>query len=251
MAPITPDSPAFSISLLSILTIMMLHIPSVLSLDEVNYLRSRLENTNWVDGKETVGPQGAQVKQNRQLPDHSEVSIELGNIILSAVKKHPLFYSAALPLRIVPPLFNAYAGGEHYGYHVDSAIRQVPNMDYSTSLSLRTDVSSTLFLCDPDEYDGGELEVIDTYGTHEVKLPAGDLIVYPSTSLHQVRPVTRGIRVCSFFWTQSMIRDDARRSMLFDMDQNIQTLRSQLGDSPEVLSLTAQYHNLVRMWAET
>ncbi|MBC3875908.1 Fe2+-dependent dioxygenase [Undibacterium flavidum] len=226
---------------------MMLHIPAVLSIEEVNYLRRRLETTDWVDGKQTVGAQGAQVKQNRQLLEHAEVSLELGKIVLAAVKKHPLFFSAALPLRIVPPLFNAYAGGEHYGLHVDGSIRQVPNADYS----LRTDISSTLFLCDPDEYDGGELEVVDTYGTHEVKLPAGDLILYPSTSLHQVKPVTRGVRVCSFFWTQSMIRDDTRRSMLFEMDQNIQALRNKLGDGAEVLSLTAQYHNLVRMWAET
>jgi PKHD-type hydroxylase len=226
---------------------MMLHIPAVLSIEEVNYLRRRLETTDWVDGKQTVGAQGAQVKQNRQLPEHAEVSLELGKIVLAAVNKHPLFFSAALPLRIVPPLFNAYAGGEHYGLHVDGSIRQVPHADYR----LRTDVSSTLFLCDPDEYEGGELEVVDTYGAHEVKLPAGDLILYPSTSLHQVKPVTRGVRVCSFFWTQSMIRDDAQRGMLFEMDQTIQTLRSNLGDSAEVLSLTAQYHNLVRMWADT
>jgi PKHD-type hydroxylase len=230
---------------------MMLHIPAVLSIEEVNYLRRRLETTDWVDGKQTVGAQGAQVKQNRQLPELAEVSMELGKIVLTAVQKHPLFFSAALPLHIVPPLFNAYAGGEHYGLHVDGAIRQVPNAVHGLGSQLRTDVSSTLFLCDPDEYDGGELEVIDTYGTHEVKLPAGDLILYPSTSLHQVKPVTRGVRVCSFFWTQSMVRDDARRSMLFDMDQNIQCLRAQLGDSAEVLSLTAQYHNLIRMWAET
>lgn len=230
---------------------MMLHIPAVLSIEEVNYLRRRLETTDWVDGKQTVGAQGAQVKQNRQLPEHAEISLELGKIVLAAVNKHPLFFSAALPLRIVPPLFNAYSGGEHYGLHVDGSIRQVPNADYRAGPHLRTDVSSTLFLCDPDEYEGGELEVIDTYGAHEVKLPAGDLILYPSTSLHQVKPVTRGVRVCSFFWTQSMIRDDARRGMLFEMDQTIQTLRSKLGDSTEVLNLTAQYHNLVRMWADT
>lgn len=226
---------------------MMLHIPAVLTLDEVNYLRLRLAQTDWVDGKETVGAQGAQVKQNRQLPEHAAISLELGEIVLAAVKRHPTFISAALPLRIVPPLFNAYAGGEHYGLHVDGAIRQIPN----STMTLRTDLSSTLFLCDPDEYEGGELEVVDSFGTHEVKLPAGDLILYPSTSLHQVRPVTRGVRVCSFFWTQSMIRDDARRTMLFEMDQSIQSLRMQLGDSAEVLSLTAQYHNLLRMWAET
>ncbi|MFZ6744278.1 Fe2+-dependent dioxygenase [Undibacterium sp. JH2W] len=226
---------------------MMLHIPGVLSREQVSAIRSRLDAANWVDGKQTVGDQGALVKRNRQLPEHSALAQELGQIVLHALKNNPLFFAAALPLRIVPPLFNSYAGGEHYGLHVDGAVRQVANGNYS----LRTDVSSTLFLCDPEEYEGGELEVVDTYGTHEVKLPAGDLILYPSTSLHQVLPVTRGERVCSFLWTQSMIRDDARRSMLFDMDQNITRLRTQLGDSPEVLSLTGQYHNLLRMWSET
>ena len=226
---------------------MMLHIPNVLSREQVKQIRHRLDAANWVDGKQTVGEQGAQVKRNRQLPEHSALSQELGQIVLAALKSNPLFFAAALPMRIVPPLFNSYAGGEHYGLHVDGAVRHVAN----TGLSLRTDVSSTLFLCDPEEYDGGELEVVDTYGTHEVKLPAGDLILYPSTSLHQVLPVTRGERVCSFLWTQSMIRDDARRSMLFEMDQNITRLRSLLGDSQEVVSLTAQYHNLLRMWAET
>ncbi|BBB66388.1 PKHD-type hydroxylase PiuC [Undibacterium sp. YM2] len=226
---------------------MMLHIPGVLSREQVSAIRLRLDAANWVDGKQTVGAQGAQVKRNRQLPEHSALAQELGHIVLAALKNNPLFFAAALPLRIVPPLFNSYAGGEHYGLHVDGAVRNVANANYS----LRTDVSSTLFLCDPEDYDGGELEVVDTYGTHEVKLPAGDLILYPSTSLHQVLPVTRGERVCSFLWTQSMIRDDARRNMLFEMDQNITRLRSLLGDSAEVLSLTGQYHNLLRMWSET
>ena len=226
---------------------MMLHIPGVLTPEQVTSFRSRLAATDWVDGKETVGAQGAQVKQNRQLPEHSAVSRELSQELLDIVKRHPVFFSAALPLHIVPPLFNAYSGGEHYGLHVDGAVRRVPG----TGQSLRTDVSTTLFLTDPEDYEGGELMVVDTYGTHEVKLPAGDMIVYPSTSLHQVTPVTRGTRICSFFWSQSMIRDDARRSMLFEMDQNITRLRAQLGDSSEVVSLTAQYHNLLRMWAET
>jgi PKHD-type hydroxylase len=225
----------------------MLHIPGVLSREQVIEIRRRLDASDWIDGKQTVGEQGAQVKRNRQLPEHSPLSQELGSVVLAALKRNPLFFAAALPLRIVPPLFNCYAGGEHYGLHVDGSVRPVPDATYS----LRTDVSSTLFLCEPDEYEGGELEVVDTYGTHEVKLPAGDLILYPSTSLHQVLPVTRGERVCSFFWTQSMIRDDARRTMLFEMDQTITSLRSQLGDSQEVLALTGQYHNLLRMWAET
>jgi len=226
---------------------MMLHIPGVLTQEQVLEFRHRLAETDWVDGKETVGAQGARVKQNRQLPEHSPVSRELSQQLLNILQKNPVFFSAALPLHIVPPLFNAYEGGEHYGLHVDGAVRRVPG----TGQSLRTDVSSTLFLSDPDDYEGGELVVVDTYGTHEVKLPAGDMIVYPSTSLHQVLPVTRGTRVCSFFWSQSMIRDDARRTMLFEMDQNITRLRAWLGDCEEVVNLTAQYHNLLRMWAET
>lgn len=225
----------------------MLHIPGVLNRQQVRDIRERLQAAPWVDGKETVGAQGALVKMNRQLPEHAPESRELSQYLLNILERHPVFFSAALPLRIVPPLFNAYSGGEHYGLHVDGSIRHMPG----NGQHLRTDVSSTLFLTDPDEYDGGELTVVDTYGTHEVKLPAGDMIVYPSTSLHQVTPVTRGTRVCAFFWTQSMIRDDARRTMLFEMDKNITALRQQIGDSPEVLNLTGQYHNLLRMWAET
>lgn len=226
---------------------MLLHIPEVLSRDQVAQIRQRLDQTDWADGRSTVGPQGAQVKQNRQLPEHSALGLELGKIVLAALAKSSHFFSAALPLRTIPPLFNSYAGGEHYGLHVDGAVRQMPG----STLSLRTDVSSTLFLCDPDDYDGGELVVVDTYGTHEVKLPAGDLIVYPSTSLHKVEPVTRGTRVCSFFWTQSMVRDDSQRTMLFELDQTIQKLRARIGDAEEVVSLTAHYHNLLRQWAET
>jgi PKHD-type hydroxylase len=225
---------------------MMLHIPEVLSREQVQAMRRALDATDWVDGRATVGPQGAQVKHNRQLPETSPVGLELGKIVLAALARNPLFFAAALPLRTIPPLFNAYAGGEHYGLHVDGSVRQVPGQ----TTPLRTDVSSTLFLSDPDDYDGGELVVVDTYGTHEVKLPAGDLIVYPSTSLHRVEPVTRGVRVCSFFWTQSMVRDDWRRSMLFELDQNIQKLRARLGDCEEVLGLTGHYHNLLRQWSE-
>ncbi|MEB0140013.1 MULTISPECIES: Fe2+-dependent dioxygenase [unclassified Undibacterium] len=226
---------------------MMLHIPAVMSHSEVSALRERLSACTWVDGSQTVGAQGARVKANRQLAEHGATARELSAIVLAAVRRHPLFFSAALPLHIVPPLFNSYAGGEHYGLHVDGAIRAIPG----STQQLRTDVSSTLFLSEPEEYDGGELMVLDTYGTHEVKLSAGDLIVYPSTSLHQVMPVTRGTRLCAFFWTQSMIADDAKRGMLFQMDNNICTLRERLGDCAEVLSLTAQYHNLLRMWATT
>lgn len=225
---------------------MMLHIPEVLSADQVRHIRAELDRADWVDGRETVGDQGARVKRNRQLPEHSPLGFALGEIILAALRKNPLFFAAALPKKTMPPLFNSYEGGGHYGLHVDGSVRNLPN----AAGSLRTDVSSTLFLCDPDEYDGGELVVVDTYGTHEVKLPAGDLIVYPSTSLHRVEPVTRGARVCSFFWTQSMIRDDWKRSMLFELDRNIFSLRQKLGDSEEVVGLTGHYHNLLRQWAD-
>jgi len=226
---------------------MLLHIPEVLAPSQVDALRAALDGADWSDGRETVGPQGAQVKRNRQLPEHSALSRELGQVVLEALARQPLFMSAALPLRIVPPLFNRYEGGEHYGMHVDGAIRAVPD----SAARLRTDLSCTLFLCSPEDYDGGELVVMDTYGAHEVKLPAGDLVLYPSSSLHQVMPVTRGARTCSFFWVQSMVRDDGERSMLFELDTQIQKLRAQLGDSPEVLALTGHYHNLVRRWAQT
>ena len=225
---------------------MMLHIPNVLTREQVAAMRAAIDAADWVDGRATVGSQGAQVKRNRQLPESSPVALEQGRIVQQALLASPLFFAAALPLRIVPPLFNRYSGGETYGLHVDGSVRNVPG----SPLRLRTDVSSTLFLCDPEDYDGGELVVVDTYGTHEVKLPAGDLILYPSTSLHRVEPVTRGERVCSFFWTQSMVRDDARRAMLFDMDQAIQQLRTRLGETPETVTLTGQYHNLLRMWTE-
>ena len=224
---------------------MLLHIREVLSRAQVQEFRRELLQGDWVDGRSTVGPQGAQVKQNRQLAELSPIGQRLGRVILDALAANPLFYSAALPLRTSPPLFNRYEGGEHYGLHVDGAMRAVPGSDRC----LRTDVSSTLFLTEPNDYDGGDLIVVDTYGTHEVKLPAGDLILYPSTSLHRVEPVTRGVRICSFFWTQSMVADDGRRAMLFDLDQNIQRLRARIGDSDEVVGLTGHYHNLVRQWA--
>lgn len=224
---------------------MLIHIPEILTKAEVKDFRLRLQNTDWIDGKATVGLQGAQVKRNRQIAVDNPVARELGEIILKKLYANPMFMSAALPLRIVPPLFNAYAGGEHYGFHVDGAIRILPN----SNLSLRTDVSSTLFLSEPEEYQGGELIVQDTYGSHEVKLPAGDLILYPSTSLHQVAPVTEGERVCSFFWTQSMVRDDWQRNMLYELDCNIQSLRQKVGDTEELLGLTGHYHNLLRQWS--
>ncbi|GJI97427.1 PKHD-type hydroxylase YbiX [Duganella caerulea] len=225
---------------------MMLHIPGVLSREQVAAMRRRLDQSDWVDGRTTVGAQGAQVKQNRQLAEGSPLAQELGAEVLAALAASPLFFAAALPLRTCPPLFNSYAGGEHYGSHVDGALRRVA----ASGQWLRTDVSSTLFLSDPEDYDGGELIVTDAYGEHEVKLPAGDLIVYPSTSIHRVQPVTRGARVCSFFWTQSMVRDDMRRCMLLELDQNIQSLRARLGDCEELVGLTGHYHNLLRQWSE-
>ena len=226
---------------------MMLHIPAVLTRDQVATMRAQLDQSGWVDGRATVGQQGAQVKRNRQLPETAPLARELGQLVLAALAANPLFFAAALPLRIVPPLFNRYGVGEAYGAHVDGAVRQVPG----SPLPLRTDVSATLFLSEPEEYDGGELVVMDMYGAHEVKLAAGDLVVYPSSSVHKVEPVTRGERVCSFFWVQSMVRDDARRAVLLDLDQTIQRLRTRLGDCDDTIALTSHYHNLLRQWAET
>ncbi len=226
---------------------MLLHIPEVLSREQLGAMRQALDLADWTDGRATVGPQGAQVKHNRQLPETSALALELGSTVLAALAKNALYFSAALPLRTVPPLFNRYDGGEHYGAHIDGAVRMVPG----SPLPLRTDLSCTLFLCEPEDYDGGELVINDTYGVHEVKLPAGDLILYPSSSVHKVEPVTHGSRVCSFFWVQSMVRDDAQRAMLLELDQTIQRLRATLGDNEEVVGLTGHYHNLLRMWAET
>ena len=225
---------------------MMLHIPTVLTAAEVRDFRGQLDAAQWSDGRATVGAQGAQVKNNQQLDPALPVAQSLSRRILERLQGHPQFFSAALPLRILPPLFNRYAGGGQYGLHVDGAVMS----QRDTRQSLRSDVSATLFLCDPDEYDGGELVVKDTYGEHEAKLPAGDLLLYPSTSLHQVLPVTRGARVCAFFWVQSMVREDSRRTMLYELDQAIQGLRGRLGEAPECVALTAHYHNLLRLWAE-
>jgi len=225
---------------------MMLHIPGVLAPEQVVRMRARLLETDWIDGRASVGSQGAQVKRNRQLAEGSPLALELGQVVSAALMANPLFFSAVLPLRILPPYFNSYAGGEHYGPHVDGAIRANRG-----GAAVRSDVSCTVFLSEPEEYEGGELTVIDTYGEHEVKLPAGDAIVYPSTSIHQVQPVTAGERVASFLWVQSMVRDDWRRAMLYELDTNIQSLRAKHGDAPELVGLTGHYHNLLRQWAET
>ena len=224
---------------------MLLHIPEVLSRDELAHIRQALDAAAWADGRETVGVQGAKVKRNEQLPDASPLKAKLGRIVLDALERNPLFFAAALPLKTLPPRFNRYTDGGEYGFHVDGAVMRTGN-----GQQLRSDVSCTLFLAEPDEYEGGELIVSDTYGEHEVKLPAGDLIVYPSSSLHRVAPVTRGARLASFFWVQSMIRDDARRRMLFEMDASIETLRRGDADANAVLQLTGVYHNLLRQWAE-
>jgi PKHD-type hydroxylase len=225
---------------------MLLQVPDVLTAEQVAHARRRLDAAEWVDGRVTAGHQSARAKNNAQIPEDHPIARELGDMILSALQANPLFISAALPARVFPPLFNQYGGGQSFGNHVDNAIRQVKG----TGISIRTDLSATLFLAGPDEYDGGELMIEDTYGVHSVKLPAGHLILYPSTSLHHVRPVTRGARVASFFWLQSMIRDDGQRTLLFDLDTSIQRLTADAPDHPAVVQLTGVYHNLLRRWAD-
>jgi PKHD-type hydroxylase len=224
---------------------MILCIPDVLTPEQTSHARSLLDAAAWTDGKATAGHTAARVKDNAQLQAHDPAAREVGALILQALASHPLFMSAALPLHFLPPMFNRYAGGQHYGTHVDGTVRTLPD-----GRRIRTDLSCTLFFAEPDEYDGGELVIEDTYGNKSVKLPAGHLVLYPSTSLHRVTPVTRGARVSSFFWLQSLIRDDQRRSMLFDMDVAIQSLAAEHPDHPSVVSLTGVYHNLLRQWAE-
>ena len=225
---------------------MLLPIQNVCSADQVAEARRLLDEADWIDGRTTAGHQSGRAKNNLQLPEDHPLARKLGAMVLDALGKNALFISAALPLRVFPPLFNRYQGGQAFGTHVDNAIRQVPG----TTHSIRTDLSATLFLSSPEEYDGGELVVEDIYGVHSVKLPAGDLVLYPATSLHQVRPVTRGARVASFFWVQSMVRDDAERSMLFDLDVSIQRINQENAAHPSAVQLTGLYHNLLRRWAE-
>ncbi len=223
------------------------HIPNVLSKEQVQYFRNEMDKIEWVNGKVTAGTLSATVKRNQQLPEDHPLTHHLSNIILEALGTHPLFLSAAIPLDIIPPLFNRYENQESFGFHVDNSIRRIRG----TNERLRTDLSCTLFLSEPEEYEGGDLVVEDTYGYHEVKLPAGDMILYPSTSLHEVTAITSGCRIASFFWVQSMVRDDAERHILFNLDQTVQNLRMQLGDNhSEVIKLTNLYHNLMRKWAE-
>jgi PKHD-type hydroxylase len=225
---------------------MLIQVPDVLTTDEVAHFRVTLARAAWGDGRVTAGTQAAQVKRNQQVSEDDPVGRELGDAILRKLARNALFTSAALPLKVFPPLFNRYEAGSSFGMHVDTAVRY-------TSLPphrVRTDLSATLFLSSPEEYDGGELTIEDTYGVHKVKLPAGHLILYPASSLHAVWPVSRGARIAAFFWVQSMVREDARRTLLFDMDTAIQRLNKDVPSHASVIQLTGVYHNLLRAWAE-
>ncbi|MFO1339204.1 MAG: Fe2+-dependent dioxygenase [Burkholderiaceae bacterium] len=223
---------------------MIVQIPDVLGAAQVQAMRAALLDASWVDGLATAGHQGAAVKRNRQLAEGSPLAQALGDQVLAALERHPLFISAALPGEVYPPMFNRYEGGETFGTHVDNAVRLLPG----TGRKIRTDLSATLFLAEPDSYDGGELLIEDTYGAHAVKLPAGHLVLYPSTSLHRVEPVRRGVRLASFFWVQSLVADEGGRNLLFDLDTAIQRLAQTGGDETARLQLTGCYHNLLRRW---
>lgn len=226
---------------------MILQIPQVLTKEEVKEFRKILDKANWIDGKITAGHQSAKAKNNEQLLESSNEARQLGQKIIIALDKNPLFTSGALPLKVFPPLFNSYSNGQSFGVHVDNAIRQVPG----TPHRIRTDLSATLFLSEPEDYDGGELVIEDTYGTHKVKLEAGHMVLYPSSSLHFVTPVTKGKRVSSFFWIESMVRNDADRTLLFDLDSAIQSIIKDSPDHPSSVQLTGIYHNLLRKWANS
>jgi len=225
---------------------MLLRIPGVLRADEVARIRERIDAAAWVDGNVTAGHQSARAKSNLQLPEESAVARECGETILAALGRHPLFFSAALPRQVYPPLFNRYGPGMTFGDHVDGAIRVHP----PTTRRMRTDVSATLFLTPPEDYDGGELTIEGTYGPQAVKLPAGDLVIYPATSVHRVTPVTRGERVSSFFWIESMVRDDGERTLLFEMDMALVRLAREVDDHRSLVALTGCYHNLLRRWGD-
>jgi PKHD-type hydroxylase len=225
---------------------MLLPIPNVLTQAQIAECRDALAKADWEDGRSTAGYQSARVKNNRQLPETHPIARRLGDMIVAALDRNPLFMSGALPMKVVPPLFNRYEGGETYGNHIDGAIRPIAG----TPHRVRTDLSATLFLTDPADYDGGELTVEDTFGSQRLKLKAGDMILYPGTSLHRVEPVTRGVRLAAFFWIQSMVRDDGQRKMLFDLDTAIQQLARISPDQGPVMAVTNVYHNLLRQWAD-
>jgi PKHD-type hydroxylase len=227
---------------------MLVQIPKLLSAEQVQAIRAKLDTADapWIDGRATAGHQGVRVKQNVQIDERSPLGHALGDVILAALERHPLFISAALPQRVYPPMFNSYEVGMQFGSHVDGAVRLLP----SDGNKIRTDISATLFLSTPDSYDGGELLIEDTYGTHSAKLEAGDLILYPASSLHRVAPVTRGKRIAGFFWVQSMVRDDTQRAILYDLDRSIQRLTAAVPDDPAMVTLVGVYHNLLRQWAE-
>ena len=227
---------------------MLLQIPKVLTSDEVRQAQAILARAPWADGRVTAGVQSAQVKNNQQLPEDCEEVRALQQLLLAGLDRQQSFFSAALPKHISPPMFNRYGGATNtFGNHVDSAVRYLPR----GAGRVRTDISCTLFLADPDAYEGGELVVEDTFGTQRVKLPAGDMVMYPGTSVHRVEPVTRGFRVASFFWIQSMVRTDEQRRLLFDLDNNLIDLRIRMGETdPNVIGLTSTYHNLLRMWLD-
>ncbi len=225
---------------------MLITIPDLLSPGQVQAIRSKLDAAEWIDGRVTAGYQSMLAKDNMQIPEGHPVAQQVGELILQTLGSNLLFISAALPAKVFPPLFNRYSGGQSFGTHVDNSIRHVKG----TSHRVRSDLSATLFFSAPEEYDGGELVVEDTYGIHSVKLPAGHMVVYPSSSLHHVRPVTRGARVSSFFWIQSMVRDDGERTLLFDLDNVTQRITAEEPSSPNAVRLTGLYHNLLRRWAE-
>jgi PKHD-type hydroxylase len=225
---------------------MMLHIPNVLTPEQVARCREVMEKAEWVDGDVTAGHESRKVKFNLQLPERSAEARELGDMVRKALAPNQLFVSAVLPQQVLPPLFNRYDAGMVFGSHVDNAIRE-----HFSGIRVRTDVSATLFISAPEDYDGGELIIEDTYGSHAVKLPAGDMIIYPGTSLHHVTPITRGSRIASFFWTQSLIRDNEKRALMFDLDMSIMRLAQDHPEHPSIVQLTSIYHNLLRQWSET
>jgi len=228
---------------------MLLHIAGVLDAKALAHMRERLAGAgdSWVDGRATAGHQGAEVKHNEQIDEASAVAAELGDLVLGGLERNPRFISAALPNRVYPPMFNRYRPGMDFGAHVDGAVRLLPGR----ADKIRTDVSATLFLNAPEDYDGGELFIEDSYGAHAVKLPAGDMVLYPASSVHRVAPVTRGVRLASFFWVESLVRDDAQRSILHQLDQSIQRLIASNADAEARVTLTGCYHNLLRMWSST